>query len=329
MIILPLIRDNFGLNYSLNILHFSDVANSSFLPALAVANACDNGIMSGLSSTEFGLDNNLTRAEACVVIQRMLEKGLLSPRTEPTTTPNTSTGSTATTTTPNTSTGTTTTTTPSTSTSTTTTPSTSTTTTARPTTAAGTAPLILRTELAVQFEKPDDAVAGSGQYDVNVYTVPADTNKDGWITYREVAAVWEQVYAKYPYNTPWTDETTYLTQNAIYGYKAGVYARGCASFAWEVSDLVFGNLPSRQVTCSADANPLEVIQPGNVFHSGTHWSVVAGTQYVEGYDMSRKWTMYDGSSNGRVKYHNGYYYDDSITSIVNGNTTLWTRYPAP
>lgn len=59
---------------------------------------------------------------------------------------------------------------------------------------------VLETKTPSTTGKPDD---GSGQYDTAIYTVTADTNKDGWSTYAEVKAVMDCLQAEYPTGTPW------------------------------------------------------------------------------------------------------------------------------
>lgn len=323
---------------------YSDITsfNKDYLDDFALV--VESGIMSGVSSTQFGVSDSVTRAAVCVVVNNMLEKGLMksltedyvgdvadSPSTGTTTTPAPSTSTGTTTTTPSVG---TTTTTPSTSTGTTTTTP-STTTTVKPTTAPGTAPVIGIGFLGSWAEKPDDVVAGSGQYDVNQYTVPADTNKDGWITYGEVATVWDSIYEQYPHKSSWDDSRTY-TSNVYWtdGVATTKNTSGCAAFATMCSDLIFGNLPSRRVVGDASIDPTEQVRPGDVYYNKNmiHWKIVGGDAYMEGYNMSGRMISYGGNENNMVMYGVFSEYTEAQSSIISGNTTntfFWfTRYPA-
>ncbi len=318
---------------------FDDVNASTYAKTefgYGVAVMVDSGIMKGSTlngKNIFNPEGNMTRAEVCVIITNLLDQGVFksySSSNSTTTTPSSGTTGT-TTTTPSTG---TTTTTPSTGT-TTTTPSTesTTTTTTKPTNVAGTEPVIGTAHLGSIAYYPDDVVAGSGQYNVNVYTVPADTNKDGWITYREVMTVWEKIYAEYPYGMTWTNDNAY-TSNVYWTGSVGVTNKGvgCAAFAWMCSDMIFGNLPVRRVTATADQDPLEVIRPGDVYWGKAiqHWGFAIGTAYMEGYPaLENNISMGSGNSNGEVRYgsFNNTYVStrDSIASL---NSIFYTRYPA-
>ncbi len=339
---------------------YSDVSASTYAKTelgYAIAVMVDNGIMKGSTVNGKSILNpegNMTRAEVCVIITNLLDQGAFkavgstttaTPSTGTTTTTTPSSGTTGTTTTTP-STGSTTTTTPSsgtttttpstgttgtTGTTTTTTPSSgsTTTTTTKPTTAAGT-PVYTNSDMGVTAPKPDDVVAGSGQYNVNVYNVPADTNKDGWITYREVMTVWEEIYAEYPHGTSWTNDNYYKSNISL--FTGGTQSYGCAAFASMASDRIFGNLPSRKVTATADQDPREVVQPGNVVYQSSinHWRVIGGDAYVEGYPaLADYFAMHDGNMNAKVSYGAFSNYETARDNIAAGKSTHYTRYPAP
>lgn len=303
---------------------FTDVHASSYAQTefgYGVAVMVDQGIMNGSvanGKNVFNPEGNMTRAEVCVIISNLLDKGIFKAVS---TSNSTTTPSAGTTTIPNTG--------------STTTPSTGTTTTtsSKPSTTAGT-PAYTNSDMGIKADKPDDVVAGSGQYNVNVYNVPADTNKDGWITYREVMAVWEKIYAEYPDGTPWTNETHSYTSNVYWTGSVGITNKGlgCAAFAWMCSDQIFGNLPVRKVIATTNQNPLEVIRPGDVSWGKAiqHWSIVGGTAYVEGYPaLDNNISTHSGNSNSMVQYgafNNTYV--RARDSIVAGTANLFTRYPA-
>lgn len=306
------------------LISFSDIdyktyAYEEFGRGIAVVVA--NEIMGGSTSngnTVFNPKATMTRAEAAVIFSNMLSKGYFgdsvnaSGTSNKTETP--STGTTTTPTTPNTG-------------STTTTPSTS-----KPTTAAGT-PAYTNSDMGVTAERPDDVVAGSGQYNVDVYTVPADTNKDGWITYREVMTVLEALYKQYPHRTPWDDSKYYKSNIAGWGNSWGkTEGTGCAAFALMASDMIFGDLPTRKVTATANQDPHEVIRPGDVNHAASmgHWFVIAGTAYVEGYPaLEAKMSAFSGNMNKVVMYGDfSSKYEDSRDLISQSRAIYYTRYPA-
>lgn len=257
------------------------------------------GIMSGKTPTEFGIGDYITRGEMCVIITNLLNKGVFTARD---TSSNSSSNSTTTTppvtTTPSDTSSNTTTTTPS------TTPSTT--------------------------SKPADVVLGSGQYNVSQYTVPADTNKDGWITYAEVEAVMTRLQKEYPDGMTWTNDNsykffgTYSTDTNNYGGTA----YGCAAFAMLVSDEIFGNLPIRRVIGDLSLDPREQIRPGDVYYSSAigHWGVIMG-DYP---DLPGVYASADGNSNGTVSWYLSGTYEKAQNNIVTKTDILYsyTRYPA-
>lgn len=57
----------------------------------------------------------------------------------------------------------------------------------------------------IETERPAGAVGG--QYDISIYDVPADTNKDGWITEAEVQAILAQLRIEYPTGSHWGSDS--------------------------------------------------------------------------------------------------------------------------
>ena len=121
----------------------------------------------------------------------------------------------------------------------------------------------------VEPAKPDaprPAGAVGGQYDVTAYDVPADTNKDGWITEAEVAAVIAQLRIDYPDGSPWGS-------GDIWRSPALGSGSACAGFAFMVSDKIFGNLPAYEVS-------MEETRVGDVLDNGpAHHTSVALNDY--------------------------------------------------
>ena len=97
----------------------------------------------------------------------------------------------------------------------------------------------------VQPDVPRPAGAVGGHYDISAYDVPADTNKDGWITESEVQAVLDQLRAEYPHGTPWDRSTRYPGRPDKKGMGS---ASACQGYAYMVSDRIFGTLPYYTVT---------------------------------------------------------------------------------
>lgn len=271
-----------------------------------------NGIMTG-SNGSFGVGQSILRSEAAVVFNAMTNKGLLTSKTSTgttTTTPSVtvpSTPSTGTTTTPDTSTGTTTTT-PSTGTTTTTTPSTS-------------------SNPNANVPAPSNVVLGSGQYNINTYTVPADTNKDGWLTYTEVEAVLNQLQKEYPAGTAWGSDKYYFASVGPNG--SSVRAYGCAAFATMVSDCIFGDLPYRRVSADSSVDVKQIFRPGDISHSTAinHWQVTMG-EYWQG--DGEYYYVADGNSNNVVNWCTAGNYVAALETLSKYDGTIlyrYTRYP--
>lgn len=164
------------------------------------------------------------------------------------------------------------------------------------------------------------AGAVGGQYDVNSYDVPADTNKDGWITEAEVQAVLDQLRIEYPDGSEWGLKTRYpgLPNGAGMGS-----ASACAGFANMVSDRIFGNLPAYEVS-------LEETRVGDIMDNGPadHRSIVLndyGKDVFEGVNYTESYTTANGNSSGHVAWDSVRFYADWPTGTP--RTYIRSRYP--
>lgn len=270
-----------------------------------IVDCIEMGVMTGFNGA-FGIGQTMTRSEAAVVFNALTDKGFLTSKvnSNTTTTPSTpsvtvpSTPSTGTTTTPNTGSGTT-----------TTTPSTS-------------------TNPNANVPAPSNVVLGSGQYNINTYTVPADTNKDGWLTYTEVEAVLTQLQKEYPQGTAWGDDKYYFASVGPNGGSTRAY--GCAAFATMVSDRIFGDLPYRRVSADYSVDVKQIYRPGDLSHSTSinHWQVTMG-EYWQG--DGEYYYVADGNSNGIVNWCTAGSYMKSLETLSKYDGIVlycYTRYPA-
>ena len=159
-------------------------------------------------------------------------------------------------------------------------------------------------EKPTQPDVPRPAGAVGGQYDVSVYDVPADSNKDGWITEAEVQAVLAQLKEEYP-NRATYDPTAYWSSPVMGTGKE------CAYIAFMFSDKIFGNLPKR-------ATSLENMRVGDVLKEHGHWSM---TQNNYG-DLSEQYRSINGGAKGVVSWTMLSRYDEWPSS-----GTVYSRYP--
>lgn len=162
--------------------------------------------------------------------------------------------------------------------------------------------------------RPADAVGG--QYNTAVYDVPADTNKDGWITEAEVQAVLDQLRIDYPEGSPWGSKDF---------WRSPVMGNGseCAGFAYMISDKIFGNLPRHAIS-------MEETHVGDVLINGPahHTNVVLndyGKAMFEGVNYDDGYFTANGNSNGCVSWDSVRYYEDWPTGTA--GTYIWSRYP--
>ena len=172
----------------------------------------------------------------------------------------------------------------------------------------------------VQPNVPRPAGAVGGQYDVSVYDVPADTNKDGWITEAEVQAVLDQLRVEYPDGSEWGLHTRYPGRPDGKGMGA---ASACEGFANLVSDRIFGTLPSYVV-------PLEGIRTGDIMidKQANHRDIVLddyGESMYEGVVYPDDYTTVDGNMSGHVAWDVLGHYADWPAGV--GNTRILSRYP--
>ena len=168
-------------------------------------------------------------------------------------------------------------------------------------------------------EKPDTprpAGAVGGQYDVSVYDVPADTNKDGWITEAEVQKVLNQLRIDYPDGSPWGSDDHWFSSVLGNGWE-------CAGFAYMVSDKIFGNLPAYEVQ-------IEGTRVGDVMKNGpgNHKSIVLndyGKAVYEGNIYPEQYYTVDGNVGGKVGWDIVKRYSEWPTGT--SGTAIYSRYP--
>lgn len=168
--------------------------------------------------------------------------------------------------------------------------------------------------------RPDGAVGG--QYDIARYDVPADVNKDGWITEAEVQAVLDQLRNEYP------DDYIYDSQ-AVYNSPAFGGGRECAYIAFLFSDRIFGNLPKYVI-------PIDQSRVGDVQHYKTpsHWGVILndfgkgtyeGVVYPESYTTVDGGFKRDGGKSCAVYWGMVSSYADWPTRDI--EASVYSRYP--
>lgn len=171
-------------------------------------------------------------------------------------------------------------------------------------------------------EQPGVRPAGAvgGQYDVTRYDVPADTNKDGWITAAEVQAVLDQLRIEYPDGTEWGLTTTYPGRPDGRGLGS---ADACQGFAYLVSDRIFGTLPRYY-------SLIDQSRVGDLMEDvpGDHMNVCLtdyGTETFEGVVYPEQFRTVDGNSGGHVRWDCVHDYSD--WPARHGGKFVYSRYP--
>ena len=162
--------------------------------------------------------------------------------------------------------------------------------------------------------------AVGGQYDVSAYDVPADTNKDGWITEAEVQAVLNQLRVEYPDGSEWGPNTRYPGLPNGAGMGSGT---ACQGFANMVSDRIFGTLPKYEVTMEdSRVGDYSYNKPAN------HASIILndyGKDEFEGVVYPDSYTTVDGNSAGTVFWGMAKFYDEWPAGASGAH--IWSRYP--
>lgn len=163
-----------------------------------------------------------------------------------------------------------------------------------------------------------------GQYDVNVHDVPADTNKDGFITEEEVQAVLARLREEYPSKTSWDDSKEYYS-NAFHSLGSG-----CAAWAFFVSDQIFG----KTLPVSSTRNIRSIKDAAN-FKSGDicsleppHWFVFTS----DGVDANGIYTTCGGNEGGGLIDWSDYntleeFGDESDLANDTSHFVYYSRYP--
>ena len=172
----------------------------------------------------------------------------------------------------------------------------------------------------VQPDVPRPAGAVGGRYDVNSYDVPADSNKDGWITEAEVQAVLAQLREEYPHGTPWGRDTRYPGRPDGKGMGGGT---ACQGYAYMVSDRIFGTLPAYYVS-------LEETRVGDIMDDGpaNHVNIILndyGKDMFEGVIYPESYTTTDGNVSGKVVWDKVLFYDEWPAGT--SRTYIRSRYP--
>lgn len=177
-------------------------------------------------------------------------------------------------------------------------------------------------------KRPDDAVGG--RYNTNLYTVPADINKDGWITSAEVDAVLAQLKIDYPDGSPWGSDDH---------WNSPVFGGGseCAGFAFMVSDKIFGNLPRLLLQDHSQIRIGDVINMRTMEgNKNVHWSTAvsgvlpAGDNGKVGWPDGTVFTV-DGNNSGKVSWPSEYWAGNNEQRDNESEGIKWviyTRYPA-
>lgn len=175
-------------------------------------------------------------------------------------------------------------------------------------------------EKPTQTDVPRPAGAVGGRYDVSVYDVPADTNKDGWITEAEVQAVLNQLRVEYPEGSEWGPNTRYPGLPNGAGMGSGT---ACAGFAKMVSDRIFGTLPKYEVTMEnsrvGDYLLNKPADHANITLTDYGKLVFEGVSYTDAYFTA------NGNAKGKVSWDSVRYYDDWPTGTR--GTVIYSRYP--
>ena len=172
----------------------------------------------------------------------------------------------------------------------------------------------------VQPDVPRPAGAVGGRYDITAYDVPADSNKDGWITEAEVQTVLAQLREEYPHGTPWGRDTRYPGRPDGKGMGG---ASACQGFAYMVSDRIFGTLPAYYVS-------LEETRVGDIMDDGpaNHANIVLndyGKSEYNGTIYPDDYTTVDGNTSGTVFWEMLQHYADWPTGT--SRTYIRSRYP--
>lgn len=172
-------------------------------------------------------------------------------------------------------------------------------------------------EKPTQPDVPRPAGAVGARYNVDSYDVPADANKDGWITEAEVQAVLNQLRIDYPTGSHWGSDSY---------WRSPVLGSGneCAGFAYMISDKIFGTLPKYEVA-------MEETRVGDVLDDGPayHTSVVLndyGKATYKGQTSTTQYLTADGNLDASVKWDCICRYSNWPTGT--SGTVIYSRYPA-
>jgi len=159
---------------------------------------------------------------------------------------------------------------------------------------------------------------GEGKYDITRYTVPADKNKDGYITEQEVLDMLSEIKStKYPEDYHYDAQHPYQLNTLLDGERHNGIE--CAKAAFMISDAIYGDLPARSYKSFDD------IRPGDIIRGPAHWSVaISGVTYRPDYLYGVGVMTVDGGQAGIINWRStpyGFNYGDEDTYV------MYTRYP--
>lgn len=164
--------------------------------------------------------------------------------------------------------------------------------------------------------KPEGAIGG--KYDINRYDVPADVNKDGYLTEAEVQAVIDQLEAEYPDGTIWGADGV-----GRYVSKAMGSGTGCAGWAYLVSDRIFGNLPRRQTYDVYNQHIGDL-----TYVDVPHWTVYLGHEVIDGIVYDDGCVSTSTGANSPIQWYvSGGLYATRAEAMNKGTLKIYTRYP--
>ncbi len=146
------------------------------------------------------------------------------------------------------------------------------------------------------------------------YLLPADQNKDRYLTQEEIQAVFTQFEEQYPQGTYWTNDNFYITiinRQTTSGQIVPVRftGYGCAGWTYMLIDAIFGT-QSPEYTITR-----EQLQVGDYWHTGSHWGVITAIQG-------------DHYSTTEGNYNESIYWDIIRTpSYFTDEVTYFSRHP--
>lgn len=127
-------------------------------------------------------------------------------------------------------------------------------------------------------------------------------------TEENVMKILEEIKAEYPQDSPWGEDDRH--SSPVFGS-----GRECASYAFMVSDRIFGTLPKRVLEDHSQIRPGDVIEMKDANGNTYHWEVATTSIESDGY-----LGITSGNNGGLVGW--GWSSSDALDGFV-----VWTRYP--